>query len=177
MGWWCGVVVKGRGGPGIFQVDMSCMSSPEIFPASLHSGDRRSSLSRSDHQQRSDWRRVVMDGLVQRRKSAPECPAVWMHAGVGAYRNCRGQGLISAMVTGVAETPIPGAFSLCFNSRPVHLQPPLRRSRVVPLHVLYTEVKSSPRYWPTGVLCTGSWDKCIASLALNAPQRQLWWWW
>lgn len=91
MGWWCGVVVKGRGGPGIFQVDMSCMSSPEIFPASLHSGDRRSSLSRSDHQQRSDWRRVVMDGLVQRRKSAPECPAVWMHAGVGACRNCRGQ--------------------------------------------------------------------------------------
>lgn len=94
-----------------------------------------------------------------------------MHAGVGACRNCRGRWAYFSHGNWCGRDPDSRGFFSLLRQFEARLQPPLRRSRVVPLHVLYM-VESSPRYWPTGLLCTGSWGKCIASLALNAPQRQ-----
>lgn len=94
-----------------------------------------------------------------------------MHAGVGACRNCRGRWAYFSHGNWCGRDPDSRGFFSRLRQFEARLQPPLRRSRVVPLHVLYM-VESSPRYWPAGLLCTGSWGKCIASLALNAPQRQ-----
>lgn len=69
MGWWCGVVVKGRAGPGIFQVDMSCMSSAEIFPRFFpSSSNKRASLLAQGSLSRSGdgWSCAAL----QQRKSA-----------------------------------------------------------------------------------------------------------
>lgn len=154
---WCGGEGE-RCGPGIFQVDMSWMSSPEIFPASFPPLQTRGPSLLA---LRAPSRDLVMGGLVQRCSSGrvreclvsaqrSGCTQGSGHAGI-AERSPRFQGpFLCASIRGPSSTTSP---------RLVHI------------------VKSSPRYWPTGLLCAGSWGKCIASLALNAPQRRLWWWW